>query len=116
MPLPENILDISQAHLQQLIADREPEGPQLDFQRELPPTWNDQAKHDFASDASAFANAGGGYLIYGLVQDDEGCAATLVPQNFNPDTDAMRRKYSARQGGTKNAGMSRVADWCDRER
>ena len=90
MPLPENILDISQAHLQQLIADREPEGPQLDFKRELPPTWNDQAKHDFASDASAFANAGGGYLIYGLVQDDEGCAATLVPQNFNPDTDAMR--------------------------
>jgi len=90
MPLPENILEISQSHLQQLIADREPEGPHLDFKRELPPAWNDQAKHDLASDASAFANAGGGYLIYGLDQDDEGFAATLVPQNLNPDNDAMR--------------------------
>lgn len=98
MSLPENILEIEQSHLELLIADETPEGPHLDFKRALPDAWNDKAKHDLASDASAFANAGGGYLIYGLKEDAKGCADELVALKFNQDADTMRMESILRDG------------------
>lgn len=98
MTFPPVLLDTSQGHLAQLIATKAQEAPHLDFKRELPATWNDKAKHDLVSDASAFANAGGGYLIFGMAQDKDGRAAVIVPQEFNPDTGSMQMESILRDG------------------
>jgi hypothetical protein len=82
--------ETTQAHLEQLVAERTLEGPHIDFKRELPAAWNDGVKHDLYADASAFANAGGGDLIFGLDEDDEGQAAVLMPQAVNSDETARR--------------------------
>lgn len=98
MTLPAVLLDTKQAHLAQLIATKAQEGPHLDFKRELPLAWNDKAKHDLVSDTSAFANAGGGYLIFGMAQDKDGRAAAIVPQEFNADAGSMQMESILRDG------------------
>lgn len=90
MLLPLKLFETTQADLEQLIAERILEGPHLDFKRELPVAWDNAAKHELLADLSAFANAGGGDLIYGLAEDDQGQAATLVPSGENPDETARR--------------------------
>jgi len=88
--LPDDPTKVTQADLVHLISERQSEGQRLDFKGALPTAWNDKAKNDLQSDVAAFANATGGYLVFGMEQDADGCAAKLVPQAFNPDTDAMR--------------------------
>ncbi|MFT4438831.1 helix-turn-helix domain-containing protein [Caballeronia sp. 15715] len=39
---------------------------------------------------SAFANAGGGDLIFGINEDDDGIATEIVPMDLNPDETALR--------------------------
>ncbi|WP_179101575.1 AlbA family DNA-binding domain-containing protein [Burkholderia pseudomallei] len=90
MPLPHKLIETNQAHLEQLITEQVQEGPHVDFKRELPAAWDNGAKHDLYADVSAFANAGGGDLIYGMDQDDQGQAATLVPIDLNADETARR--------------------------
>jgi predicted HTH transcriptional regulator len=80
MALPENLLATTQTHLQQLVADQSREGPHLDFKRDFPIAWNDAAKHEFLADATAFANSGGGDLIYGIEEDGQAQALAVVPQ------------------------------------
>ncbi|MGA4005805.1 helix-turn-helix domain-containing protein [Ralstonia nicotianae] len=90
MAIPTKLADTTQAHLDQLVTNQEQEGPHLDFKRELPVNWDAGAKHDFFADASAFANAGGGDLVYGIAEDNHGLAASLVPLALNPDETALR--------------------------
>jgi hypothetical protein len=98
MALPFAILNATQAQFDQLVASKVQEGPQLDFKRELPSAWNEKAKHDLISDVSAFANAAGGALVYGIAQDGDGRAASIVPQVFNPDTGSMQLESILREG------------------
>lgn len=90
MPLPSKLVDTTQVHLEQLIREQTQEGAHVDFKRELPAAWNDGAKHELYADVSAFANAGGGDLIYGLDEDEQGQADSIVPQAVNPDEVALR--------------------------
>jgi hypothetical protein len=80
MTLPNDLLAITQAHIEQLVADRTREGPHLDFKRELPTAWNDAAKHEFLADATAFANSGGGDLVFGVEEDGQAQALAVIPQ------------------------------------
>jgi hypothetical protein len=98
MPLPSTLTETSQAHLEALVTAGESEGQHLDFKSQLPAAWNDKAKHDMLSDASAFANASGGCLLFGMEQDKKGHAAKLVVQSFNPDMDAMQMESILRDG------------------
>lgn len=91
MTLPSNFLSITQAHLEQLIADQTREGPHLDFKRDLPAAWNDSAKHEFLADATAFANSGGGDLIFGIDEDGQAQASRIVPQVI-PNVDQETRR------------------------
>lgn len=59
-----------------LVEERVPEGPQLEYKRELPASGKND---DLARDVASFANAGGGVIIYGVEEDPQGRAGRLVP-------------------------------------
>ncbi len=91
MFLPTSLTTTEQADLQRLIDDGVEEGPHIDFKRDLPTSWTDAMKQEFLADVTAFANAGGGDLIFGLAEDNEARASALAPQSLDyPDGEALR--------------------------
>lgn len=79
MQISVRLTEVTQAHLDRLIATKALEGPHLEFKGQLPQKWDGETKHEFVADTSAFANAGGGDLIFGLVEDADGQASALAP-------------------------------------
>jgi len=82
--IPKLALEITEADLALLIAYRQEESVTLEFKRDLVGGDRDATK-EFVADVCAMANTKGGDLVYGVLEDDEGCAASLVPIQFNPD-------------------------------
>lgn len=80
MNLQGNLLETTQADIEALIAGRVQEGPHIEFKRDLPVAWDASAKHELVADATAFANAGGGDLIFGVDENYAAEASSLVPQ------------------------------------
>lgn len=91
MTLPNDLLAVEQAHIEQFVADQTREGSHLDFKRELPTAWNDAAKHEFLADTTAFANSGGGDLIFGIEEDGQAQALAVIPQVIANVDQEMRR-------------------------
>lgn len=91
MTLPNDLSSIKQAHIEQLVADQVREGPHLDFKRDLPTAWNDAAKHEFLADTTAFANSGGGDLIFGIDEDGQAQASNVMPQVISSVDQEIRR-------------------------
>lgn len=91
MALPNDILNITQGHIEQFITDQTREDSHLDFKRNLPEAWNEGAKHEFLADTTAFANSGGGDLIFGIEEDGQAQAMTVIPQILaNVDQEVRR--------------------------
>jgi hypothetical protein len=90
MALPAILRDTTQAHLEQLVTDQAQEGPHLDFKRDLPANWDASAKNEFVADVSAFANAGGGDVIFGIAEDGDAKASAVVPQAIRQDQEVRR--------------------------
>lgn len=82
--LPAKLSEATQTDLQTLIDAPVTEGQHLEFKRELPANGR-EASAEFISDVSAFANATGGELVYGMDQDASGNASCLLPLDINPD-------------------------------
>jgi len=97
MGLPANLNDAHEEHVRSLIPEGTAEGPYLDFKRELP-RLDAAGRHELLADVSAFANAGGGDLVYGVDEDGEGRAAAVLPLNGNPDEEARRIQDSIFNG------------------
>lgn len=91
MTLPNDLSSITQAHIEQIVADQTREGPHLDFKRDLPTAWNEAAKHEFLADTTAFANSGGGDLIYGIDEDGQAQASRVTPQVIHNVDQEIRR-------------------------
>jgi hypothetical protein len=91
MAIPDNLLATVQADLEQLIEERTLEGPYLDFKRDLPAAWNDGAKHELLADVTAFANAGGGHLVFGIDEDGNSQAAAIAPLILQNADQEVRR-------------------------
>lgn len=89
--LPANILQTAQAHLEQLVVAQAQEGPHLDFKRELPAAWDDRSKVKFMADVTAFANAGGGDIIFGMDENADAQASAIVPQTLASADEEVRR-------------------------
>jgi hypothetical protein len=89
--LPANLLQTTQADLEQLVAAHAQEGPHLDFKRDLPAAWDDRPKVKFIADVTAFANAGGGDIIFGMDEDADAQAAAVVPQTLASADEEVRR-------------------------
>jgi hypothetical protein len=90
MTLPANLRDTTQAHLEQLVVDHAQEGPHLDFKRDLPANWDASAKNEFVADITAFANASGGDVVYGVDEDGDAKASAVVPPVINQDQEVRR--------------------------
>ncbi|MGO9506234.1 MAG: helix-turn-helix domain-containing protein [Mycobacterium sp.] len=72
------VADLTPAHLQVLCDIRMPEDVDLDFKRDDSYTTSGQAGLDeLAKDVTALANARGGLIIIGIVEDSQGCAESL---------------------------------------
>ncbi len=80
---------ISEEDIRVLINLKVPEGKRLDYKRELPKKEPSQNK-EFLKDISSFANASGGYLIFG-VDEENGYPSKISPlQIENPDAAILR--------------------------
>jgi hypothetical protein len=73
----ENFDDINEASLQALIDNGIPEGPLLEYKRQVYGR-SDKDKREFLKDATGFVNASGGHLIIGMDEADS-VASALVP-------------------------------------
>lgn len=91
MTLPAKLTDTTQADLGRLVANRATEGPHMDFKRQLPTNWDNEAKKRFMTDLVAFANAGGGDLVFGVDEDSDAAASAVVPQVFASVDAEVRR-------------------------
>lgn len=89
--LPANILNTTQADLERLIATHAQEGPHLDFKRELPAGWDDRSKVKFMADVTAFANGGGGDIIFGMDENPDAQASAIVAQTLASADEEVRR-------------------------
>lgn len=90
--IPAPIDDIRWSHIADLIDGGASESGYLEFKRELP-GGTDGAKREFLKDVSAFANASGGDIIYGIEEKD-GVASKIVSSNVS-DRDAEELRLGA---------------------
>lgn len=88
---------IDEAALQRLIENQVAEGRDLEFKRELP-GGNDEATREFLADVTAFANAQGGDIVYGL-DEASGAAADLPGVEVDDPDAAILRLESKLQTG-----------------
>jgi hypothetical protein len=63
------------------VESRIPEESDLDWKRAVPPS-NEEASQEFAKDVASMANADGGLIVYGVVEDD-GKASNLQPSDVS---------------------------------
>lgn len=92
MALPSTLANITQKHLDDLVADAAREGQHMDFKRDYPAAWDNATKHEFLADVTAFANAGGGDLIYGIDEGSDAQAIAVVPQVLPSSADQEIRR------------------------
>lgn len=88
--------DIVETHILGLIESGVGERHTIEYKRELPPG-GDEAKREFLADASSFANAGGGDLVFGIEAED-GVPVRLRPLQLSPDQDGLRFEQAIRDG------------------
>ena len=89
MILDKNINDISIDDLQSLIDDKIAEIKSIEYKSNLPGKKH-KDKREFLSDVSSFANAAGGYIIYGM-EAKEGIAVNLKGiEDINQDEEKLR--------------------------
>lgn len=89
--------DIEESDLQALIDNAEPERKTLEYKRELPGKKTEEKK-EFLADVSSFANAAGGYLIFGM-EEDKGVPTNLCGlQDINPDAEIQCLDNRIRDG------------------
>lgn len=81
MSLPTNLLETTQADLEQLVADAIQENAHLEYKRDLPTKWDATNTQEFLADVTAMANATGGDIIYGMAEGDDAEAKELIPQD-----------------------------------
>jgi schlafen family protein len=96
MVLDKTIEEISEADLTSLIDAGTPELKTLDYKQSLPGN-SDEERKEFLADASSFANAAGGHLIYGM-RAEAGVPVELLGMDDDGDAAILRLETSIRDG------------------
>jgi Putative DNA-binding domain len=84
---------VTKEDLQQLEQSGTMESRQLEFKAILPEKIAGDGKREFLKDITAFANADGGTLLYGVHETEEGTAEIKGIEHSDPD--ALKRQLSA---------------------
>ncbi len=89
--LQEDLQKINENFLLAVCGEKWPESQTLDFKRTLPDT-QDKSRHELLKDVCAFANAGGGDLVFGI-SEKNGKADQIhaIPVSTHPVDDTKRR-------------------------
>jgi hypothetical protein len=91
------VTSISESDLLALIETKESESKEIDYKRLLPGK-SDGDRREFLYDVSSFANTSGGYLIFGI-DENEGLPTALPGLNdINADNEIRRLEEMARDG------------------
>ncbi|ACA55039.1 helix-turn-helix domain-containing protein [Clostridium botulinum] len=94
-----NIDEITQKDLEDLIENGVMEGKTIEYKRELNCS-KDSDKKEFLADVSSFANAAGGYLIFGIEEDREtGLPKSLCGLEIDNIDEEIRKIESVIRGG-----------------
>jgi predicted HTH transcriptional regulator len=88
------LADISEADIDELIANAESEGLQLDLKRDMYGN-ADADRKEYLKDISSFANSSGGHLLIG-VDEQNGSASAKSPIAGDPDQVLQRLENMAR--------------------
>jgi hypothetical protein len=88
---------ITTVDLLALVESKTSEGKEIEYKQMLPGK-ADSDRREFLYDVSSFANASGGYLIFGM-EESAGIATKLIGlHNVNPDDEIRRLEEMARDG------------------
>lgn len=89
--------NLVESDLQSLVDDGVREAKTVEYKRSLPGN-SDAEKKEFLADVSSFANAAGGYLIYG-VEENEGIPTKIVGlEDVDADAEILRLENTIRNG------------------
>ncbi|MEK6759722.1 MAG: RNA-binding domain-containing protein [Deltaproteobacteria bacterium] len=86
--------DIEQTDIKDLVKNKVSEGRAIEYKQVLP-GHSDSEKREFLADVSAFANAGGGDLLYGVSAND-GVPQEAVGLDDNMDSEMLRLENMVR--------------------
>ncbi len=88
-----SLAQITTRHIKTLLEEKVREDNSLDYKRELPER-NDKGKKEFCADISAFANASGGYILYG-VNEEESLPKEITGLSCDLDNEILRLRQIA---------------------
>jgi hypothetical protein len=88
---------LSAADIEGLVDARVPEGRLIDYKRELLLS-SDEEKREFLADVSSLANASGGYLIFGVAEEQGSATAILCLGSIDLDATRLRLEHIIRDG------------------
>lgn len=88
---------VEESDLQSLIEDKIAESKVIDYKRCLPGS-SDLDKKEFLRDVSSFANASGGYLIYGIEEEKGEPVRICGLHGIDPDKEILRLESIVRTG------------------
>jgi len=94
MPLEQPIGGIDEATLRRLVDNQVSESRDLEFKRELP-SGGDEATREFLADVTAFANAQGGDIVFGLDEENGVLSGVAVD---DPDAAILRLEGKLQTG------------------
>ena len=95
--IPKPIADISDADLQELIANKVTEGKTIEYKSVLPGN-SDAEKVKFLRTVTAFANTVGGDVIYGMKESNGTPTAVVYLQGINEDQEKLRLEHLCLSG------------------
>jgi hypothetical protein len=95
--LTKRVDDLTGDDLRALVDNGAQEGKTLEYKRDLP-GGSDEQKREFLADVSSFANAGGGYIVFGI-EEDGGQAKSVVGVKIEDlDRERLRLEGILRSG------------------
>jgi hypothetical protein len=97
MRLDKTLESITEADLQTLLTDEVAEGKAIEYKQCLPDD-TDENKREFLADVSSFANAAGGHLIFGIIEEKGVPVEICGLPGIDPDKGLQRLENLIRDG------------------
>lgn len=105
-----SIDELKPSHIQDLVKNQEFESQHLEFKRQLPVLDNKESVATMCGDITAFGNASGGYLIYGIGEarseaDSANCASAIFDTSVENEDSFVLRMSQIVQAGIEPRGF-----------